>query len=89
MTITLHIRPEIEAELARQAELAGRALETYAAALLEDAIRVPPLPAAEESNLGGQALVEACARVRGVLADEEIDSLFSRNPSVSRPVHFE
>jgi hypothetical protein len=35
MTITLDIRSEVQAELARQAAAQGRALEAYAASLLE------------------------------------------------------
>jgi hypothetical protein len=41
MTITVDIRPEVEAELARQAAAHGRALEAYAASLLEDAVHLP------------------------------------------------
>jgi hypothetical protein len=41
MTITIDIRPEVQAELARQAAAKGRALEAHAASLLEDAARVP------------------------------------------------
>jgi hypothetical protein len=41
MTITVDIRPEVQAELARQAAAHGRALEAYAASLLEDAVHLP------------------------------------------------
>ena len=41
MTITVDIRPEVQAELARQAAAHGRAVEAYAASLLEGAIRLP------------------------------------------------
>jgi hypothetical protein len=41
MTITVDIRPEVQAELARQAAAQGRALEAYAASLLEDAVHIP------------------------------------------------
>jgi len=41
MTITVEIGPGARAELARQAAAQGRALEAYAASLLEDAARVP------------------------------------------------
>jgi hypothetical protein len=41
MTITVNIRPEVEAELSRQAAAHGRALEIHAASLLEDAAHVP------------------------------------------------
>jgi hypothetical protein len=35
MTITLEIKPEVQAELARQASVQGRPVEVVAAALLE------------------------------------------------------
>lgn len=41
MTITLNIRPEVQAELARQAIAQGRALEAVAATLLEEAVHLP------------------------------------------------
>jgi hypothetical protein len=37
-TITVDIRPEVEAELIRQAAACGRAIEAHAATLLEDAV---------------------------------------------------
>jgi len=59
MTITLDIRPEVQAELARQASLQGQTIETMAAALLEDAIQVPG------QHLGAPAdVVEACERLK-------------------------
>jgi len=39
MTITVEISPQVQAELARQAEAHGRAIEAYVATLIEDAIR--------------------------------------------------
>ena len=41
MTITVDIRPEVQAELARQAAARGHALEAYATRLLEEAAHVP------------------------------------------------
>ena len=41
MTITLEIRAEVQAALARQAAVHGRALEAYAASMLEEAAHVP------------------------------------------------
>jgi hypothetical protein len=41
MTITLDIKPEVQAELERQAAVQGRPVEAFAAALLEDAIQTP------------------------------------------------
>ena len=86
MTISVDIGPEVQAELARQAAAQGRALEAYAAFLLEEAVHVRPerLP-----RRTGQELIDACAKVRGLLTDKEVDTLFSRNPSVARPVDFE
>lgn len=91
MTITLDIRPEVEAELARQAAAQGRAIEVIAAALLEGAvnpvsIQQPALPVAEPNRRTGQTLIDALAGMRGLLTDEEIDRMFSRHPSGARPV---
>jgi hypothetical protein len=41
MTITVDITPEVQAELARQAAVRGRAVEAYAASLLEEAVSYP------------------------------------------------
>jgi hypothetical protein len=41
MTITLEIRPEVQAEIARQARIKGRAMEAHAATILEEAVRFP------------------------------------------------
>jgi hypothetical protein len=39
MTITINIKPEVEAELARQAEVRGMDVPAYAASLLERAAK--------------------------------------------------
>lgn len=57
MTLTLDIRPEVHAELARQAAAQGRAIEVVAAALLEDVVRPEPARASAE-------VVEACERLK-------------------------
>jgi hypothetical protein len=41
MRITVDITPEVQAELARQAAAHGRAIEVYAASLLEEAAHLP------------------------------------------------
>jgi hypothetical protein len=41
MTITVDIRPEIEAELARLAAAHGLGIGAYAASLLEEAVHLP------------------------------------------------
>ncbi len=95
MTITVDIRPEVQAELARQAAVRGQPVEVVAAALLEDAVNPisaqqpaggaaePPQP----ERRTGQALIDAFAEIRGLLTDEEIDRMFTRNPSGARPVN--
>jgi len=37
----------------------------------------------------GKELIDACAKVRGALTDEEVDTLSSRTPCFARPVDFE
>ena len=86
MTITVEIRPEVQAELARRAAVHGRAIEAEAASLLENAVDVLPEPLPRRT---GQELVDASARVRGLLTDEDVDTLFARKPSFARPVDFE
>jgi hypothetical protein len=80
MTITVDIRPEVQAELARQATAHGRAIEAHAASLLEEAVH---LPATDQPprDLSRKSLREVFEAVRG-LADE-VD--FNRNPSTGRP----
>jgi hypothetical protein len=90
MTITVEIRPEVQAELARQAACQGRAVEAIAATLLEEAVHLPA-PATSEaapevSKSAARNVVELFEPVRGFLTNEEIDTIFIRNPSTSRPV---
>jgi plasmid stability protein len=41
MTIIVDVKPEVQAELARQAAAHGRAIEAHAASLLEEAVHLP------------------------------------------------
>jgi len=70
MTITLDIRPEVEAELARQAAAHGLAIGDYAASLLEEAAQAslskPATPPAKD-------MVELFAPLRGLNLDFERD----------------
>jgi hypothetical protein len=94
MTITLDIRPEVQAELARQAAAQGRAIEAVAAALLEGAVNpisaqqpaTAQAEATQPERRTGRALIDAFAEIRGLLTDEEIDRMFTRNQSGARPV---
>jgi hypothetical protein len=79
MTITVDIRPEVEAELARQAASCGKQVEAYAASLLEEALhRLADVP----SPTRGKSLREVFQAVRGLADDVD----FRRNPSAGRPV---
>ena len=85
MTITVDIRPELQAELARQAASRGSAIEDYAASLLEEAVHLPAdtsTNAQKRKREGTKRLVEVCAMVRGLTDDVD----FIRNPSTDRPV---
>jgi hypothetical protein len=85
VTITVDIRPEVQAELARQAAAFGRALEAHAASLLEEAAHLATAELNDTETRkreGRRSLVEVCAMVRGLT--EDVD--FSRNPSTDRPV---
>jgi hypothetical protein len=80
MTIDIH-QPEIEALILQR-------LESGEFQDVEDVL-LHALRASETPARTGQELIDACAKVSGILTDEEIDTLFSRNPSGSRPVDFE
>ena len=84
MTIEIH-RPELEA-------LIRERLNSGAFQNAEDVIMqaLRSAPAAEPPHRRtGQELIDLCAKVRGLLTDEEVDTLFSRTHSFSRPVDFE
>lgn len=95
MTIEIH-QPELEA-LIRQ-RLASGAFHNVEDVLLH-ALKTSAVPAKDASGAmqsrggkqtqpgpTGQALIDACAEIRGLLTDEEIDTLFARNRLPSRPV---
>ena len=67
MTLTLDIRPEVQAELARQAAVQNRAIEAVAAALLEEAVHVPT------PSRPAKTMVELFAPLRGLNIEFERD----------------
>jgi len=69
MTITVDITPEVKAALARQAAAQGRAVESYAASLLEEAV----LPLVAHSVTPAKDMVELFAPLRGLNLDFERD----------------
>jgi hypothetical protein len=71
MVITIDIKPELKAELARQAAVHGLEMAAYAATLLEEAASassVKPTAAAEAKDM-----VELFAPLRGLNLDFERD----------------
>jgi len=86
MTITLNLQPEIEEGLLAQAAARGVSLLDY---VNEIVVREAHIAPKAPSQRTGQELIDVCAKVRGLLTDEEVDTLFSRTPSFARPVDFE
>jgi hypothetical protein len=84
MTIEIH-QPELEALIReRMASGAFRDLDDLlekALGALDEHASAPPPPAREK-----QSLVDMCASVRGLLTDEEVDTLFRRDQSPSRDI---
>jgi len=80
MAITVDLKPEVQAELARLAASSGKPVEDYAASVLEEAVRPPAETSIEPRK--PKNLVEVCAMVRGLADDVD----FSRDPSTGRPV---
>ena len=85
MTLTIDLRPEIERGLLAQAQAKGVSLTDYVKEIVSREVQNSTARPAQP-HLTGQALIDVCAEVRGILTDEEIDTLFARNRSVSRPV---
>ncbi len=85
MTIILDLRPEVERGLLTRAQAKGISLTEY---VNEIVVREAQVPSAEPAPAPrtGRALIDVCAEIRGLLTDEEVDSLFARNRSSSRPV---
>jgi hypothetical protein len=69
MTITVDIRPEVQAELTRQAAAHGMGIDAYAASLLEEAAHLPAAHAAPPAR----DMVELFAPLRGLNLDFERD----------------
>ena len=86
MTITLDLQPDIERGLLAQATERGLSLSDF---VKEIVVREAHVSHERPPRRTGQELIDASAKVRGLLTDEEVDTLFSRNPSCSRPVDFE
>jgi hypothetical protein len=86
VTITLDLQPEIEKGLLAQATARGLSLSDL---VKEIVAREAHASLERPPGRTGQELIDACARVQGLLTDEEVDTLFSRSPSFARTVDFE
>jgi hypothetical protein len=89
--VTLEItRPETEARIQRYLQSGQfHDLDELLAKALDALPEPEAAKAAPPERRTGQLLIDACAKVRGLLTDEEVDTLFRRNPSFARPVDFE
>ena len=87
MTITLALQPEIEKGLLAQATARGVSLADYVQEIVVRQAQAFLEPLTMPRT--GQELIDACARVRGLLTDEEVNTLFRRTPSWARPVDLE
>ena len=86
MTLTLDLHPEIERGLLAQAKAKGISLADYAQEILMREAHVSEADPTLTLPRTGQALIDVCAEIRGILTDDEIDIMFARNRSISRPV---
>lgn len=86
MTIELDLQPEVEKGLLARATARGVSLLDY---VNEIVVREAHVASESPRPRTGQELIDVCAKVRGVLTDEEVDTLFSRTSSFARPVDFE
>jgi hypothetical protein len=89
MTITVDVSPEVEAELARRANMRGKPVEDYVATLLEEAVHLPPAPPQEQTARpkgqrppGRKSLAELFAE--SPFSGLDLD--FERDPDLGRDV---
>jgi hypothetical protein len=80
MSVTLHLKPEVEAGLLSQAQASGMGLEEYLLPLAEDAV----LQATKAQTAGPQAREEA---VRRMLEFGEKYDLSLREPITRKLLH--
>ena len=91
MTITLDLQPEIEQGLLARAAARGVSLTEYIQGIVAqdvgaDASAKGPGLFTEARATHAANLLELFEPIRGLLTDEEVDTLFSRNPSTGRHV---
>ncbi|MCB1020403.1 MAG: hypothetical protein H6509_06950 [Bryobacterales bacterium] len=82
MTVRIDISPEEQDAYKAEALREGLSVEAWLKKLANERARPESKP-----GIQGKALLEACEKVRGVLTDDEVDVLFSRNRSIARPLN--
>jgi hypothetical protein len=82
--MTIEIRqPEIEALIEQRLREGGF---RNAEEVLAHALRSSPEPRKMPAELKDKTLLDVCTEVRGLLTNEEIDTLFRRDRSTDRPI---
>ncbi len=85
MTITLlpHQEKAIEAALS-----AGviQSVEEFVETAIAHLPNTTAAKSTQPTERTGQALIDVCAEIRGLLTDEEVDTLFARNRMPSRAI---
>ena len=84
MTISIDVQPEIERGLMLRAQAQGVSLSEF----VRQIVMREAQPLENVPSRTGRELIDMSARVRGLLTDEEVDTLFTRHSSPSRPVDF-
>jgi hypothetical protein len=82
MMIEIH-QPELEALIQQRLKAGGF---RNAEEVLAHALRSSPEPGKASDKAGGKNLLAVCAEVRGLLTDEEVDTIFRRDHSTDRPI---
>jgi hypothetical protein len=90
MTVTIELQPDIERGLLARAAAQGVSITDYLQDIVArevgktvatNSIDAGAAPAAQPANL-----MDLFEPMRGLLTDEEVDTLFARNPSTGRSV---
>ena len=89
MTISLDLQPEIESGLVAQATARGLSLTDYLKEIVVREAHIPPPFPTSTHAAQAKTPIELFEPVRQLLTEQEVDAIFSRNPSYSRPVDFE
>lgn len=89
MTLSIDLQAEIAKELLARAEAQSVSPSEYIQGLvLRDTTPTGVHSRPSGQQLSGQELIDIGASVRGLLSDDEVDTLFARNPLAGRPVDF-